>query len=252
MVTYLPWVASRTSIDSLLDGYDDLKILHSRFASNCPKDADGGQRQQPRKLRASREATCPLTFFDHLTKHKGLELLIEAVELLRSEGIEIKLGVAGSGNLGQNEQRLRALDAEVINRWISDDEVGSILARYDAMACSHVEASQSGVAATAFGNCMPVIAMPVGGISEQVIDGRTGVLSRRMSARAFADATYRLTSDEKLYESISRNLSNTGFDRSMERFLSDILSETMSAKEPAAARVPDPRGPEVEVKSDHS
>jgi hypothetical protein len=27
----------------LLDGYGDLKILHSRFASNCLEDADGGQ-----------------------------------------------------------------------------------------------------------------------------------------------------------------------------------------------------------------
>ncbi len=28
---------------SLLDGYGDLKVLHSRFASNCLEDADGGQ-----------------------------------------------------------------------------------------------------------------------------------------------------------------------------------------------------------------
>jgi hypothetical protein len=36
-------LARGASIDSLLDSCDDLQILHSRLASNCLEDADGGQ-----------------------------------------------------------------------------------------------------------------------------------------------------------------------------------------------------------------
>ena len=39
-----PRIMARISISySLHRGYDDLKILHSRFASRCVKDADGGK-----------------------------------------------------------------------------------------------------------------------------------------------------------------------------------------------------------------
>jgi len=113
-------------------------------------------------LHRSRDRTRPLRllFFGRILKYKGLPFLLDAVELLRREGLRIELGVAGAGNLDTERARLSALGAEVINRWIDDDEVGPLLARYDALALSHIEASQSGVAATAFGNCMPVVGMP--------------------------------------------------------------------------------------------
>jgi glycosyltransferase involved in cell wall biosynthesis len=144
----------------------------------------------------------------------------------------VELGVAGLGNIGPERRRLTALGAEVINRRIEDDEIGPLLARYDAMALSHIEASQSGVAAAAFGNCMPVVAMPVGGIAAQVVDGRTGLMAHRVSARSFADAIHRLAVDPALYERISRNLRETAQDRSMARFVDEVVAETIRLKTP--------------------
>jgi glycosyltransferase involved in cell wall biosynthesis len=158
-------------------------------------------------------------------KYKGLPLLLDAVELLRREGLDLKLGVAGAGNLQSERSRLAVLGAEVINRWIDDDEVGPLLARYDAVALSHIEASQSGVAATAFGNGMPVVGMPVGGLVEQIVDGRTGVLAQRMTVRAFADAIRRLASEPGLYDGIVDHLRGSAENRSMQRFLDQIIAE---------------------------
>jgi glycosyltransferase involved in cell wall biosynthesis len=171
-----------------------------------------------------------LLFFGRILTYKGLPLLIDAVEMLRAEGIMVELGVAGLGNIGPERRRLTALGAEVINRWIEDDEIGPLLARYDAMALSHIEASQSGVAAAAFGNCMPVVAMPVGGIAEQVVGARTGVMADRINARSFADAIHRLAVDPALYERISRNLRETAQDRSMARFIDELVAETIRLK----------------------
>ena len=138
------------------------------------------------------------------------------------------------GDLSSQRERLTTLGAEIINRWLEDDEVPGILARYDAIALSHIEASQSGVAAAAFGNCMPVVAMPVGGIAEQVVDGRTGVLAHRTSARSFADAIYRLATDPELYARISAHLSATAEDRSMARFVDELVSEIERIGQPGA------------------
>lgn len=188
-----------------------------------------------------RDRPLRLLFFGRIMKYKGLSLLIDAVEMLRKEGVNIDLGVAGSGEIGTDLERLERLGAEVINRWIPDTEIGSILARYDAMACSHIEASQSGVACTAFGNAMPVVAMPVGGIAEQVIDSKTGVLARRSTPLAFADATHRLAVMPGLYESISNYLTETANDRSMDRFLNEIVMDvetlhTDQLQDPAPAQ----------------
>jgi glycosyltransferase involved in cell wall biosynthesis len=179
-------------------------------------------------LHRSRDRTRPLRllFFGRILKYKGLPFLLDAVELLRREGLRIELGVAGAGNLDTERARLSALGAEVINRWIDDDEVGPLLARYDALALSHIEASQSGVAATAFGNCMPVVGMPVGGLVEQIVDGRTGILAHRLTVRSFADAIRRLSEEPDLYDAISSNLKATAQERSMTCFLDEIVAET--------------------------
>lgn len=168
-----------------------------------------------------------LLFFGRIMAYKGLDVLVEAVSLLKRGGLPVTLGVAGSGEIGAHTRAaLDRLDAEVINRWVGDSEISGILARYDAIACPHTEASQSGVAAVAFGHAMPVVAMPSGGIVEQVREGETGVLASEISARALADAIARLARDPGLYTAISRHIADTAGQRSMLAFLRAIASLT--------------------------
>lgn len=166
-----------------------------------------------------------ILFFGRIMAYKGLPLLIEAVEMLRGEGHAIHLGVAGRGRLRGLTKRLAALDAEVLNDWLSDAELAGLLARYDVMACSHIEASQSGVAALAFGNAMPVVATPVGGITEQVV-GRNGIVSAAPTARAFADGIRRLIVEPGLYDRLSQGIADTRNERSMDHFLERIVAVT--------------------------
>lgn len=165
-----------------------------------------------------------ILFFGRILAYKGLSMLVDAIEKLRGEGLHVDLGIAGAGNVASLRPRLEALGVRIIDRWVPPEELPELLAEYDAMACSHVEASQSGVAALAFGNGMPVIATPVGGLTEQVVDGRTGVLAADVSAPAFADAIRRLITSEGLYDAIARNIVATAPERSMERFVRCLLS----------------------------
>lgn len=163
-----------------------------------------------------------LLFIGRIMQYKGLGLLVDAVELLRQWDVPVHLCVAGHGALGKDADRLHRLGCEVINRWIDDEEMGALLARHDAVVCPHIEASQSGVAAVAMGSCMPVVATPVGGLTEQVVDGKTGVLAAQATPESFADAIVRLACDTTLYTSISRHLTDTAQERSMETFLGAV------------------------------
>ena len=179
--------------------------------------------EQPAQRQRSRETPLRLLFFGRIMKYKGLPFLLDAVEMLRSEGVNLTICVAGLGNINSERPRLVALGAEVINSWIEDHAVGPLLDRHDAVVVSHTEASQSGVAATAFGRCLPVVGMPVGGITEQVIDGRTGVLAQGQDVRSLANAIRRLTVDYELYEFICDHLRATAPERSMRRFLGALI-----------------------------
>jgi glycosyltransferase involved in cell wall biosynthesis len=165
-----------------------------------------------------------LLFLGRILRYKGLGLFVEAVELLRQRGVPIEIGVFGEGDISTYQHRLAALDAEVANRWLSETEIGDALARYDAMALSYVEASQSGVAAAALGSGLPVVATPVGGLKEQVRDGRTGLLARDMTAAGFADAVERLAGDARLYDDIAAALQETSGERSVRRFTEALVA----------------------------
>lgn len=168
-------------------------------------------------------------FFGRIMAYKGLELYAEAVAKLRQSGFAVEPGVAGSGRIpAETRELLHRLGAEVENSWIPNDKITGILERYDSVICAHLEASQSGVAATAFGHAMPVVALPTGGIVEQVKDKETGILASRVTPSALAEAMAKLGSTPGLYESISCNLARTAPHRSMSHFLDRITGVALA------------------------
>lgn len=159
-----------------------------------------------------------LLFLGRILAYKGLRLFVEAVERLRAEGVAVEAGVFGEGDLAGYNGRLNALGAEVVNRWLTQEEISDALARYHVLVLSHIEASQSGVAAVGLGAGLPVIATPVGGLKEQVIDGQNGLLAERVDAGAIAAAIRRLGEDAQLYGKLRETIEATREERSMRHF----------------------------------
>lgn len=170
-------------------------------------------------VETTREGPLRVLFLGRIMPYKGLALFVDALETLRAAGVQVQAGVFGEGALGGEAARLRALGAEVRNHWLGEDEIGPILARYDVLIVSHVEASQSGVVATAFGAGLPVIATPVGGLPEQVEDGVTGLLLPSVSAADLAQAMTRLAVDPALLSTLRAGVARHRDGRSMRRFV---------------------------------
>ena len=200
----------------------------SRIRTLFVPDLNYGALSAPR--RRDRAQPLRLLFFGRILAYKGLPLLVDAVERLHADGLQIHLGVAGDGDISELRNRLEAIGAEIVNRWLDDCELAPLLARYDAVALPHIEASQSGVAAVAFANCMPVIAMRSGGLEDQVTDGQTGVLADSVTGEALAIAIKRLDMTPELYESISASLFDHAQHRSIAAFARALTTFPMPSR----------------------
>ncbi|MBU4566152.1 MAG: glycosyltransferase family 4 protein [Desulfarculus sp.] len=145
-----------------------------------------------------------LLFFGRILAYKGLGLLLEAVRLLRQDFPEVELIVAGQGRLGdKNQAALRELGAKVINRWLEAGEVPRIIEEGDLLVAPYTSASQSGVLPLAYAHALPVVATQVGGLQEQVLPGKTGLLSGPPDAASLAHTMAKVMGDPQLYARLS-------------------------------------------------
>lgn len=132
-------------------------------------------------------------FFGRIQTYKGVPMLLRAFQELRRRHPAIELRIAGAGDPGVPPGELTDMPGvTLINRWIGEKEVRGLLADADAVVLPYLEASQSGVAATAFAMDLPCVVTPIGGLREQVRDGHDGVVAASVNADAFASAMARL------------------------------------------------------------
>jgi glycosyltransferase involved in cell wall biosynthesis len=190
----------------------------------------GTQERPIIKQRRRHEGAAPLRvlFFGRLMHYKGLALFAEAVERVKANGTPLRVSVCGEGRLGAMLPRLERLGTSVINRWLSDSEIGHLLACHDLVVLTHTEASQSGIISAALGAGIPVVTTPVGGLIEQVLPRGVGLVARAISAQAIADCIVDAAHDFDLYNRMLDRIGATG-TFSMAHFVRALVSATMPA-----------------------
>lgn len=135
-----------------------------------------------------------LLFFGFVRPYKGLDVLLEAMKLLPDvTGLDIV------GDFADSSMKYRAMiesfnlteRVTIREGYVPDREVEKYFKRCDAVVLPYIEATQSGIAQIAFGFKKPVISTTAGGLSEVVIDGKTGVLCRPSDPEDLASAVKR-------------------------------------------------------------
>lgn len=181
---------------------------------------------EPNRIHFTSKPASPirLAFMGRIMPYKGLPLFVESIKTLRRAGLEVACGVFGEGPLGPVAESLEVLNAEIVNRWLSEQEMSDIFSRYDAILASHIEASQSGIIAAALGAGLPVVVTPVGGLAEQVRETGGGIVADNVSADALADAVRRLFLTPGLYHAICQNIAERADQRSNRRFMRTCLA----------------------------
>ena len=165
-----------------------------------------------------------LLFFGRISEYKGIGVLLNAFRLIKERDPEATLLLVGSGDMTPYERYLDGLcGVEIINRWIADEEVEGIFAKGDILVVPYVEASQSGVILTAYGFSMPVIASDIGGLPEQVVEGKTGVLVEPGSVEALANACVCMLSDPQQV----KVMGDFAYDYARRAYNWDVLSSQL-------------------------
>lgn len=124
-----------------------------------------------------------ILFFGFIRNYKGLDILLHAMAILKSQMPQLKLLIAGEfyedrkpyddliAELGIEEQLLLRTD------FINDSEVRFYLSAADFVIQPYRNATQSGVTPLAYHFEKPMLVTNVGGLPSLVPDGKVGVIA---------------------------------------------------------------------------
>jgi glycosyltransferase involved in cell wall biosynthesis len=161
-------------------------------------------RPQPARP-APRNRPLRIIFFGRLHHYKGFDILVDALKILKAEGVAFQFVVAASGDLSAFERDMKFLNAEVHNAaWLADEVLNGAIASADINVLPYREASQSAVVIKALWQALPTVATAIGGLKEQLHEGRDCLFAAAPEAGAIAQCLKRIIQEPRLYEALSR------------------------------------------------
>ncbi|MFC2110887.1 glycosyltransferase family 4 protein [Bacteroidota bacterium] len=150
-----------------------------------------------------------ILFFGRISKYKGIDYLLEAFERLWLSYPQIKLIIAGSGELDFKFDFKRYEGSVLfLNRFIDNSELVNLIQKTKVVVCPYTDATQSGVAMTAFALGKPVVASNVGGFSEIIENGVNGYLVEPRDAYHLYTTLQKIFSDNDSIIFMSNEVEN--------------------------------------------
>lgn len=148
-------------------------------------------------------------YVGRLKRYKGVDTVLQAVALLREEGLDVRLQIAGKGDdqsrLEQIASDLDLGDSVSFLGFVTEAEKRTLLRRAWALVFPSVKEGWgiANVEASACGT--PTIASNSPGLRESVVDGETGILVPHRDRRALADAMKRISSGPETVAAFGRS-----------------------------------------------
>lgn len=142
-----------------------------------------------------------LLFFGYVRKYKGLSYLLNAMPLILNQ-MQVRLLVVGEFYEDKNLyfQHIRELKIEkyvnVIHSFVPDEMVRYFFSASDCVVLPYLSATQSGIVQICYHYNKPVIVTNVGGLSETVINEKTGLVINPASSSEISDAVIRFYTEE--------------------------------------------------------
>jgi glycosyltransferase involved in cell wall biosynthesis len=183
-----------------------------------------------------------IVFFGRLSEYKGLRVLYEALPSVSRQVPGLEVDVAGQPVPGyrlpahpelSNGGRLR-----VLPEYIHNDRLTTLVQQASLTVCPYIEATQSGVILTSYALGRPVIASAVGGLSEYVRDGQTGLLVPPGDAAVLSNAIVRALLEDGLLDRLRAGvmaleggeLEWTSIGQTMTRLYENVIEEAARAQ----------------------
>lgn len=159
------------------------RLFHPVYEQPLPESP----RSELRRKHGFRPEDNILLFFGFIRQYKGLDVLIDALNLLDLQALNIRPLIVGEFYMDKASfiSRIRPDHLpyyEIIDKYVSHDQAGEFLAMSDAMMLPYRSASQSGILSNAVNFNLPVICSDLPGLTDHVTDGLNGMIHRREDA----------------------------------------------------------------------
>jgi glycosyltransferase involved in cell wall biosynthesis len=196
------FIALSNIVEDALKDFTDKKIYKSALpiygGYNLDKNLDVSKQKVEFGFKEDDDV---LLFFGYVRKYKGLNVLLDAMPEIIKKNSKAKLLIVGEfydspdkyyeqiNNLGIKD------NVKVVQRFVPNEEVGKYYSIADLVILPYLSATQSGVLNIAYGFGKPVIVTDVGGLAEDVIDGKTGYIINPKDENAIIMAVERFFGD---------------------------------------------------------
>lgn len=189
----------------LMTGMKPKRLFHPVYEQKWPEES----RETIRKQLDLEPNDVVVLFFGLVRQYKGLDVLIDALNLINLENVRIRPFIVGEFYI-EPQQILSRIKTdhmpyyEIVNRYVSDDEAARYLAASDVMVLPYRSASQSGVLSNALNFNLPALVTDLPGLTELIVQNETGRVVEPDNAVALARELVYLATEANLSQMRSK------------------------------------------------
>ncbi|NVO21371.1 MAG: glycosyltransferase family 4 protein [Bacteroidetes bacterium] len=148
-----------------------------------------------------------ILFFGRISRYKGLDRLVEAFNRLTESNKDVKLVIAGGGKLWFDREVITINDQIIfLHRYIETNELAALIKNCLFVVAPYTDATHSAVVISSYAFNKPVLATDVGGLSEVIRHGITGMLIPPDDSEALYGALKEMTSDTAKLKSMGEHI----------------------------------------------
>ncbi len=166
--------------------------LYDNFGEKIPKSEARNHLEIPADTKL-------VLFFGFIRKYKGLDILLDAMALLKAHSPEIKLLIAGEFYDDQQPYLNQIAKLQLGNNlilktsFIADNEIKNYFGAADVVVQPYRNATQSGVTPLAYHFEVPMIVTNVGGLAAMVPHEKAGLVAEPTAASIAKSITHYFT-----------------------------------------------------------
>jgi glycosyltransferase involved in cell wall biosynthesis len=175
-----------------------------------------------------------ILFFGYVRKYKGLNVLIDSIPKVISNNNKIKFLVVGEfyDSYDKYVNQINKLNIKehikILNKFVPNEDVGKYYTAADLVVLPYLSATQSGILNIAYGFRKPVLVTRVGGLADDVIEGKTGFIVNPLNPDEIADRILYFAANKNNIDfnlNIENKIKNHKFNE-MPKLIGDIIEGT--------------------------
>lgn len=187
------------------------------------------QRTEAEKILNIRSGMKNLLFFGLIREYKGLDILLEAFDML-GEGYQLIIAGEPYGSFEKYQKIIdsspRKEHIHLFPNYIKDSEVSRYFSAADVAVLPYRSATQSGISSIAWHFEVPMIVTAVGGLKETIGDRGTGIAVQKADPALVAEAIENFFSSKDTKERCIECIREEKDRLSWKRFASGLIDFT--------------------------